>query len=253
MKTLLPSICGIVTIAMAADLPYIGKWKVNLAKSDFGQTTLTLETLPSGEWQSTAFGVSYKFKMDGKDYPDNMGGTASWKALDPHTWELVAKGNGRVTETDTFKLSPDGKTLIDETKQMKANGGSIDSSTVYERVSSGSSLTGKWKTRKVSGSAGNIELIASGANGLTFKDPDMGMTCAGKLDGKDYPCTGPMLPSGFTAATSNVGGSLDLTVKKDGKPFFHSTYTVAPDGKSMIEEGTPATGGDKFKIFFDRI
>src|SRR5215471_17001241 len=103
MKTLLTSICGIVSIAIAAELPFIGKWKVNLAKSDFGQTTLTLVTLPTGEWQSTAFGVSYKFKMDGKDYPDNMGGTASWKIIDPHTWELVAKANGRVTETDTFK------------------------------------------------------------------------------------------------------------------------------------------------------
>src|SRR5689334_3179207 len=132
MKTLLLSICIIDSVAMAADPPYVGKWKVNLAKSDFGQTTLTLESLSNGEWQSTAFGVSYKFRMDGKDYPDNMGGTASWKAVDPQTWELVAKANGRVTETDTFKLSADGKTLTDAARQMKANGGSIDSTTAFD-------------------------------------------------------------------------------------------------------------------------
>lgn len=241
------------TAVFAASLPYAGKWKVNLEKSDFGQTAITFESLSGGEWQTTAFGVTYKFKMDGKDYPDNMGGSAAWKAVDPHTWELVAKANGRVTETDTFKLSADGKTLTDTAKQMKANGGSMESTSVYERVSGGPGLAGKWKTRKVSGAAGAMEMIASGSNGLTFHDPDMGMTCAAKLDSKDYPCTGPMLPPGFTVAMKGAGMSLDLTVKKDGKLFFHSTYTVQPDGKSMIEDGVPASGTDKFKIFFDRI
>ena len=51
----------------------------------------------------------------------------------------------------------------------------------------------------------------------------------------------------------SVARSLDLTVKKDGKPFFLANYTVAADGKSMIETGTPASGGDRFKIFFDRM
>ena len=41
--------------------------------------------------ETTAFGVTYKFKMDGKDYPDSMGGTAAWKAVDANTWEVVAK------------------------------------------------------------------------------------------------------------------------------------------------------------------
>ena len=59
-------LCAVVSaLALAAaDLPYAGKWKMNPAKSDFGATTMTLESLPSGEWQSTADGQSYKFKMD---------------------------------------------------------------------------------------------------------------------------------------------------------------------------------------------
>ncbi len=79
------------------------------------------------------------------------------------------------------------------------------------------------------------------------------MSCDAKLDGKDYPCTGPMLPPGFTVAMKSAARSLDLTVKKDGKPFFKSTYTVEADGKSMTETGTPASGGDKLKIVFDRM
>jgi hypothetical protein len=253
MNVRLVLLCSIVSAGMAAELPYVGKWKMNLAKSDFGQTTVTIENLPGGEWQTTAFGVTYKFKMDGKDYPDSMGGTAAWKSVDAKTWELVAKTNGKVTETDTFKLGTDGKTLTDNARQMKADGGSIESTTIYERASGGPSLAGKWKTKKVTGGSGMVEMIASGADGLVFKDPDMGMSCDAKLDGKDYPCTGPMLPPGFTVAMKNAGRSLDLTVKKDGKPFFKATYTVAADGKSMTETAAPTSGGDKLKIVFDRM
>jgi hypothetical protein len=253
MNTRLALLCSVVGAAMAADLPYEGKWKVNLAKSDFGQTTITFESLPGDEWQTTAFGVTYKFKMDGKDYPDSMGGTAAWKSVNADSWELVAKANGKVTETDTFKLGAGGKALTDTAKQMKADGGSIESTTVYERASGGPSLAGKWKTKKVSGASGMVEMTASGSDGLVFRDPDMGMSCDAKLDGKDYACNGPMLPPGFTVAMKNAGRSLDLTVKKDGKPFFKATYTVAADGKSMTEIAAPASGGDKFKIFFDRM
>ena len=148
MKIRLALFCSVVAVVFGADLPYAGKWKVNLAKSDFGQTTITLESLPGDEWQSTSFGITYKFKMDGKEYPDSMGGTAAWKSVDADTWELVAKANGKVTQTDTFKLSAGGKTLTDTAKQMKADGGSIESTTVYERVSGGPSLAGKWKTKE---------------------------------------------------------------------------------------------------------
>jgi len=253
MNLRLALLCSIVSAGMAADFPYAGKWKINLAKSDFGQTTVTFDNLTGGEWQITAFGVTYKFKMDGNDYPDGMGGTAAWKAVDANTWELVAKANGKVTGTDTFKLGADGKTLTDNGKQMKADGGSIESTTVYERASGGPSLAGKWKTTKVSGGSGTMEMTTSGTDGLIFKDPDMGMSCDGKLDGKDYPCTGPMLPPGFTVAWKSTGRSLDLMVNKDGKPFFKATYTVAADGKSMTENGAPTSGGDKFKIVFDRM
>jgi hypothetical protein len=82
----------------------------------------------------------------------------------------------------------------------------------------------------------------------------MGMTCDSKLDGKDYPCTGPMMPPGFTVAMKDTPPrSLDITVKKDGKPFFTATYTVAADGKSMAETGGAVASTEKFKITFDRM
>jgi len=244
---------ALASAAPGSDMPFAGKWKVNLAKSDFGQMTVTIESLPGGEWQNSAFGITAKYKMDGKDYPDGMGGTISWKAVDGNTWETVEKANGRVTETDTFKLSADGKTLTQISKTMKADGGSIDGTTVYSRGSAGTGLAGKWRTNKVSGGSGTIEYAASGSDGLIFKDLDQGMTCEAKLDGKDYPCTGPLVPPGFTVVMKRSGRTLDFTVKKDGKAFFNASATVAADGNSMTETVAPAAGGDKYKIVYDRM
>jgi len=251
-RLLLP--CALVSAIFGANLPYVGKWKMNLAKSDFGQTTITYESLPGGEWRATGFGVTSKFKMDGQDYSDGMGGTAAWKAVDADTWEIVGKVNGKVTASDTLKLSADGKTLTDNGKQMKPGGGTMDVTTVYQRVSGGPGLGGKWQTKNVSGAAGVIEIAQSGTDGLSFKDSDMGVTCDSKLDGKDYPCTGPMMPPGFTIAMKNAPPrSLDVTMKKDGKPFVKTTYTVAPDGKSMVETGGAVASTEKVKITFDRM
>jgi hypothetical protein len=136
---------------------------------------------------------------------------------------------------------------------VKADGGTLDGTTVFERVSGGPSLAGKWKTKKVSGGASSMEFVASGGNGLRYHDIDMNMSCDMKLDGSDYACTGPTIPPGFTAAVKNSGKALDLTVKKDGKVFFTATYTVAADGKTMTEDAGMAGTGEKMKIVWDRM
>src|SRR2546421_10633382 len=123
------------TTVAAADLPFAGKWKMSPGKSDFGETTTTYEQLPAGEMQATAFGQTYKFKLDGKDYPASFGGQAAWKSLGPTSWQTTWKLNGKVLTADTLTLSPDGKTLTVNTKGTKPNGEAIDDTTVAERVS----------------------------------------------------------------------------------------------------------------------
>lgn len=248
MKTRLVLLWSIVSAGIAADLPYAGKWKVNLAKSNYDQTTITIESLPGGEWRSDMFGATCKFKMDGKDYPDNLGGTAAWKVVDSNTWKEVAKLKDKITGTDTYKLSADGKTLTDTGRTMKADGGSMDNTMVYERASGGPSLAGTWKAKKMSGASEIIELAPSGANSMLYKALGVGLTCDAKLDGQDYSCSGPTLAPGFTLAMEHAAQSLDLTVKKDGKLFFKMSFTVAADGKSMTEKA-PGLG----TIVWDRI
>jgi hypothetical protein len=241
------------TALLAADAPYVGKWKVNTAKSDFAGYTVTFEKLATGEWKSTADGQSYKFKTDGNDYPDGMGDTAAWKAIDANTWQTTWKLNGKVLSTDTLKLSADGALTV-ATKGTKPNGDTIDDTTTFQRVSGGPGLSGKWKSKRTqSASPGVIEFAASSGNGLTFKELTMDMSCDAKLDGKDHPCKGATLPAGWNIAMTKTGAqSLSLLVKKDGKPMYKYTYVVAPDGKSMTATGGAIATNEKIKIIYDR-
>jgi hypothetical protein len=199
-------------------------------------------------------GMSYQFKMDGKDYPDGLGDTASWKSIGANTWQTTWKLNGRVLTTDSLMLGTDGKSLTVNSKGTKPNGDAIDDTTTFQRVSGGPGLAGKWQTRNVkSSSPAVVEFASSGSDRLSFRLVDMGLACDSKLDGKDYPCTGPTLPPGWTVAMNKAEArSLDLLVKKDGKPFFKVTYTVAADGKSMTETGGATATNEKIKIVYDR-
>src|SRR5262249_6246358 len=107
---------------LAADAPYVGKWKLNPAKSDFGESTVTYEQAAGGAMKATADGQSYTFKTDGKDYPTPWGTVAVWKAIDATSWENTSKTNGKVIGSSTLKLSADGKTLTVDSKNIKATG-----------------------------------------------------------------------------------------------------------------------------------
>jgi hypothetical protein len=247
------AIAAAMTVA-AADLPYVGTWKLNAAKSDFAGTTVTYTNLPSGEWQSTADGQTYKFKMDGTDYSDGMGDTAAWKPTGANSWQIVWKLNGKVLTTDSLQVGADGGSLMVNSKGTKPNGDAIDDTTTYQRVSGGPGLAGKWKTKNLkSSSPAVLELTASANDGMSFRESDIGLSCNGKLDGKDYPCTGPTIPHGFTVAMSKADPrSMDFVVKKDGKPIFKGTYSVGADGKSMTETGGATATNEKVKVVWDR-
>jgi hypothetical protein len=256
LRHLLSAVSAIaaVTVIAAADPPYAGKWKMNPAKSDFGQLTVAYDQLPSGEMQETAAGQSYKFKLDGKDYPDQFGNIAAWKSVSSTTWQRTLKLKEKVLTTDTFTLSPDGRSLTMNSKGTKPNGEAIDDTFVFERVSGGPGLAGKWKAQNMKSSSPTlVELTPSGADGLMFKIVDMGLTCDSKLDGKDYPCSGPTLSAGWTVALATTGlRSLDMTVKNNGKTLYRVVYTVSPDGKTLTETGTAAATDEKIKVVYDR-
>jgi len=257
MRTLL-GIAAFVTLTaaslLATDLPYSGKWKLNVAKSDFGETTVAYEQLAGGEIKVTADGLSYTFKADGKEYPTPWGTTAAWKSIDATTWETINRANVNLIGTDTVKLSADGKSLTVNSKNMKATGETSNDTVVFKRVSGGPGLAGKWKTANVKvSSPGTLEVAGKGADGLTLTYVDQNGVCDATLDGKNYPAAGPMWPSGWTCALSRNGErAFDATWKKDGKPLYKSTFAASADGKTLTETGGAVGTTEKIKAVYDR-
>jgi len=198
--------------------------------------------------------LSYKFKLDGKEYPATFGSTATWKTLGANSWETTWKLNGKVLSTDTLTLSADGKSMTVNSKGKKPNGEMMDDTVTAERVSGSSGLAGKWKTKNLKSAAPSVlEITSSGGDGVTFKIVDMDLTCNGKFDGKDHPCSGPTLGPGWTASFANAGArGLDMSIKNNGKEFFKLSYSVSADGKTLTENGTATGANEKTKVVYDK-
>lgn len=239
---------------VAADLPYSGKWKLDVAKSDFGATTITYEQVTGEEMKLSVDGLSYTFKTDGKESPTPWGNTAAWKSINATTWEAVNRANGKVIGTDTLSVSADAKTLTVNSKNMKATGEASNDSIVYQRVSGGPGLAGKWKTANLKiSSPGVMQIAGKGADGLVLTFVDQQGVCDGTLDGKDHPATGPMWPSGWTCALARNGDrAFDITWKREGKALYRSTLSVSADGKTLTETGGAVATTEKIKAVYDR-
>jgi hypothetical protein len=237
----------------ATDVPIAGKWKLNYAKSNFGETTLTYTALPTGEWSSTTAGQTYKFRMDGKEYSDGQGNTVGWKSLDPNTWQSTWMTNGRVSNTDTLRLGADG-ILTESQKGVKPDGGTIENMITFQRVSGGPGLAGKWKTKNMQSATDNVvEFTAGDGNRLAYNEHTMGVSCDSKVDGKDYACSGAMIPKGWSIAMTRSGSrALTVAIKRDNKLMYRYIYNVSPDGKTLTATGAATGTREKVTMVYDR-
>lgn len=225
-----------VSIA-AADAPFFGRWKLNTSKSDLGSSQVTFSRVAGDELQHTyEDGRSYKFKMDGKAYPEPFGGTATWKQVDANTWEVTSRLNGKVAAIDTYKLSPDGNTLTD-TSKLPSTKDPLEASVVLHRTGGGPGLPGTWKGTPTI-SVFTLELVPFENDGLIFRIPDVFESKA-RFDGTPYPMTGPQAPTGSTAAFTKTGPlSFETTqTQSDGTVMMVATVTVSSDGKTLTEVG----------------
>ena len=128
-----------------------GTWKLNVAKSKYdpgpaptsATTTITAagrghkivvdQTMPDGSkrhWETTT-------ENDGKDTPvignNPDADTVSRTRVDASTLKTVYKKDGKVTLTQTSKVSPDGKTRIVTSTGVNAKGQKVQNVAVYER------------------------------------------------------------------------------------------------------------------------
>jgi hypothetical protein len=132
---------GRPALAQAKDDPFIGRWVLDRARSEFSSAppekrVTVFELTPAGIRHLTdtvvANGstdrVEYTAKYDGKDVQiqNSFLWTVSLKRIDARTIERSGKVMGMVVETSTRTVSPDGQTLTIKTDGT--NGGNDYSS-----------------------------------------------------------------------------------------------------------------------------
>jgi hypothetical protein len=136
-------------IAQSKD-PLIGDWTLDVNKSTFAgaapvKRTMTFTTIPDGMTETittTTAGAAnityqlvYTAKFDGKEYPADVASsfdTVSLKRVDARSVERVGKVKGQVVQTETYRVSPDGR-MLTVTQEGQNNGVPFKSAQMFER------------------------------------------------------------------------------------------------------------------------
>ena len=151
--TLIATVLSIPAVLLAADDPFVGTWKLNLAKCKYNPgpppKSQTYKFEPSGAngVKFTAEGVDargnrihreYTANYDGKDNPvtgNPDADSVSLKRVDAYTVEGAQKLAGKLVRTFRRAVSKDGKTVTVTEKGMNSHGQAYNNLVVYDRQS----------------------------------------------------------------------------------------------------------------------
>ena len=241
------AICAAVSgSALAADSPFAGTWKLDIAKSHFtGDTMDYTKTATGMHFYDGAIG--YDFAMDGKDYPSLPGYTTSWTKTGPMSWDTVYKSGPRVVSKSHRMISADGSTLTSTFTQYRPDGTTAKGSTVYKRLSGTTGLAGKWKDVKVEATDDVMKIMVPAAGRYEMVSPIYKSTVAGMTDGTPAAMKGPTVPPGAMAAYKAAGkDTWDYTIMIKDKTYGKGMLTVSPDGKTLTDTSwTPGKESEK--------
>lgn len=234
-------VCLATGTLWAVDDPFLGKWKVNPAKSVL-MDEMKVTSLGGNKYSFDFGGGSPETIIaDGTDQPGNSGTTMSTTIVSPNEWRGVRKKDGNVKIRAIWTLSKDGNTLHDDFTFFGDDGKASHLVYVYERRGTGGSgFAGDWVSTsgKVDSEIG-LEIQPYGSDGLSFSSPGLGFALKVKLDGNDSRSTGPDAAPGSTFSGRRVNQhSVELTNKAQTIQFEISTelktltMRVRPAGES---------------------
>ena len=81
---------------IAANDPFVGKWKLNPAKSQTAGQWVKVEDLGSNRYRFDNGAYPEILVADGKDQPTQFGGTISLQKTSDATWKTVVKRDGKI-------------------------------------------------------------------------------------------------------------------------------------------------------------
>jgi hypothetical protein len=237
-------LAGLLAVSLFAEDPFIGKWKLNLAKSKLAGQTIEIQEVSGG----------YKFKedehsdvifADGLDHPTHFGETMAITQKKPDTWAITYKKSARVLMNTVWKVSRDGQTLTYTATGTRPNGQQFSNELLAKRTSGASGLAGTWETVTVTlSSPREIYIEKYDTDGYFITFPGRKQTVKMKFDGKDYQEEGPTVVEGSTSSGRRINDrTTETTEKIKGKLIEVAKATISADGLTqtivVTEPGDP--------------
>ena len=144
-------VLALAALAMAADDPFVGTWKLNVAKSKYGlrqpqkNEILKIDAQQNGlkyvadgvDAEGKAIHFEFSPKYDGKFYPVTgtvaAGSDMALRKIDANTRELVLKIGGKDIQRRRDVISKDGKTLTRTVTAMTTKEQDTKDAIVFDR------------------------------------------------------------------------------------------------------------------------
>jgi hypothetical protein len=224
----------------AAQTPFVGDWKLNQDKSQLAGDTMKFGPAQGDAIELKAGGLTYSFRVDGKNYAMPSGNVAVWRQTSPTSWTTeYRKTDGKLLSSDSWKLSSDGQKLSLTTSGVKTDGDLYTDTAEYVRTAGSEGLMGAWKSTDVKlSSPDEFSIEELGLDKLVLKVPAMKVTCELTSDGKEVAVEGPDIPTGLRISLTRTGPyTFRLVQKLNGTVTSTSVYTVAEDRETMTEVG----------------
>lgn len=246
-------ICLVTSTASAEANPFIGKWKLDPAKSRMPDE-MKIQS-QGGNKYTFNFGVGPEtIVVDGSDQPGYGGTTLSVKVEAPDTWIVERTKDGRSLVKATWKLSKDGSTLIDYFRQFGSDGSTLSMDYVYLRTGGGSGFAADWRSiKETMNTPFLIQVKEFQGDGLSFITPSEHKTKNLKFDGQDYPNEGVSADRGASSSMQRVDErALVITDKANGKVTDTKEVALSADLKTLTMT-VHIAGSDKPTVMvFDR-
>jgi hypothetical protein len=224
----------------AAQTPFVGDWKLNQDKSQLAGDTMKFGPAQGDAIELKAGGLTYSFRVDGKNYAMPSGNVAVWRQTSPTSWTTeYRKTDGKLLSSDSWKLSSDGQKLSLTTSGVKTDGDLYTDTAEYVRTAGSEGLMGAWKSTDVKlSSPDEFSIEELGLDKLVLKVPSMKVTCELTSDGKEVAVEGPDIPTGLRISLTRTGPyTFRLVQKLNGSVISTALYTVAEDRETMTEVG----------------
>jgi hypothetical protein len=224
----------------AAQTPFVGDWKLNQDKSQLAGDTMKFGAAQGDAIELKAGGLTYSFRVDGKNYAMPSGNIAIWRQTSPTSWTTeYRKTDGSLLSRDSWQLSTDGQKLSVTTSGVKADGDLYTNTADYVRTAGSDGLMGAWKSTEVKlSSPDEFSIEEVGLDKLVLKVPAMKVSCEITSDGKEVAVEGPDIPTGLRISLTRTGPyTFRLVQKLNGNVISTAVYTVAEDRETMTEVG----------------